>query len=126
MQVSLQQVYNSERAEDMALGELKGSKVLYAASPLNVTRPVAAGCLSTYPIDEMPGTTDFAAVVAKLHNTTHAPNGKFGFHSTSFSGNPPVNTSWCDSWGKVLYKNDKSRLLKRNEPCMGVTMIWTG
>ncbi|KAI3320813.1 Fructosamine kinase-domain-containing protein [Xylariaceae sp. AK1471] len=115
-------VYTAERAKDMALGELEGSKALYEALPDNVPKPVATGCLSKDPkkhfylaefrdmADEMPGATDFVSVVAKLHQTTKAPNGKFGFHTTTFGGDNPVDTTWCDSWEEFFTRMMKSTM----------------
>ncbi|KAJ3578183.1 hypothetical protein NPX13_g2387 [Xylaria arbuscula] len=48
--------------------------------------------------DNMPGTTEFASVVAKLHESTESPNGMFGFHIRTFGGDFPVNTSWAATW----------------------------
>ncbi|KAI0158133.1 Fructosamine kinase-domain-containing protein [Xylariaceae sp. FL1272] len=107
-------VYTAERAKEMAFGELEGSKALFAALPGNVPKPVAAGALGRDPnkhfylaefrdmADEMPGTTDFVSLVAKLHQTTESPNGKFGFHTTTYGGDNPVDTNWCDSWEKFF------------------------
>ncbi|KAI1267770.1 Fructosamine kinase-domain-containing protein [Xylariaceae sp. FL1019] len=103
-------VYTAERAKEMAFGELEGSKALFAALPANVPKPVAAGALAKDPsrhfylaefrdmADEMPGATDFVSLVAKLHQTTESPNGKFGFHTKTYGGDNPLDTSWCDSW----------------------------
>ncbi|KAI1111483.1 Fructosamine kinase-domain-containing protein [Nemania sp. NC0429] len=103
-------VYTTESAKDMALSEYEGSKALYKALPDNIPRPIATGALAKDPekhfylaefremADEMPGTSEFVSVVAKLHQNTESPNGKFGFHMTSYGGDYPVDTSWCDTW----------------------------
>lgn len=75
-------MYDAEHAKEMALGEYAGSEVLYKALPENVPRPVATGVLARDPTkyfylaefrhmsDVMPETPYFAAVVAKLHQTS--------------------------------------------------------
>ncbi len=85
-------MYTAKSAKDMALGEYEGSKALYEALPDNIPKPIAAGALAKDPkkhfylaefrdmADEMPGTSEFVSVVAKLHQNTESPNGKFGFH----------------------------------------------
>ncbi|KAI1164466.1 Fructosamine kinase-domain-containing protein [Nemania serpens] len=122
-------VYIAESAKDMALGEYEGSKVLYKALPDNVPRPIAAGALAKDPkkhfylaefrdmADEMPGTFEFVSVIAKLHQNTESPNGKFGFHITTYGGDYPVDTSWCDTWEEFFTRMmantmEKERLVR--------------
>lgn len=40
-------------------------------------------------IEGVPDPVTFASRLARLHQTSKSPNGKFGFHMTTFSGNPP-------------------------------------
>lgn len=125
----MNQVYIAESAKDMALGEYEGSKVLYKALPDNVPRPIAAGALAKDPkkhfylaefrdmADEMPGTFEFVSVIAKLHQNTESPNGKFGFHITTYGGDYPVDTSWCDTWEEFFTRMmantmEKERLVR--------------
>ncbi|KAI1276258.1 Fructosamine kinase-domain-containing protein [Xylaria sp. FL0933] len=125
-------VYTTESAKNMAVGEYEGSKALYAALPDNFPKPIAAGALSKEPnkhfylaefrdmADEMPGTSEFVSIVAKLHQNTESPSGRFGFHITTYGGNFPVDTSWCDTWEEFftrLMKNtmEKERLIQGPE-----------
>lgn len=108
----------------MALGEYEGCKALYKALPDNVPRPVATGVLAGDPTkhfylaefrhmsDEMPRTPELVAVVAKLHQSTESPNGKFGFHVTTCGGNYPVDTSWCDTWEEFFTRIMKHTMEK--------------
>ncbi|KAI0521379.1 Fructosamine kinase-domain-containing protein [Xylaria bambusicola] len=122
-------VYTAEKAKEMAVGEYEGSMALYKALPYNIPKPIAAGVLAKDPKkhfylaefrdmkDEMPGTTEFASVVFKLHQTTESPNGKFGFHITTYGGDFPVNTTWCDTWEEFFTRlmrdtMEKERLIQ--------------
>ncbi|KAL5349502.1 hypothetical protein ACLOAV_005795 [Pseudogymnoascus australis] len=49
-------------------------------------------------IDEMPDPHKFASRLAALHQNSKSPNGKFGFHITTHSGNLPQMNEWEDSW----------------------------
>ncbi|KAH8678437.1 Fructosamine kinase-domain-containing protein [Xylariales sp. PMI_506] len=103
-------VYSHEHAEKMAIGEFEGSKALYKALPENVPKPVAAGTCARDPkkafylaefrdiSDEMPEANEFVAVVAKLHQESESPNGKFGFHVPTYGGDNECSTDWCDTW----------------------------
>lgn len=41
---------------------------------------------------------DFCSRVARLHEMSVAPTGKFGFHQTTFHGPNPQNTTWESNW----------------------------
>jgi fructosamine-3-kinase len=47
--------------------------------------------------DTMPSPDDFAARLAKLHQNSQSPTGKFGFHTTTYAGNLPQITEWESS-----------------------------
>ncbi|KAI1328235.1 Fructosamine/Ketosamine-3-kinase [Xylariaceae sp. FL0255] len=108
----------------MAIGEFEGSKALYAALPENVPKPVAAGLLARDPqksfylgefrdmSDEMPGTSDFVSLIAKLHQSTESPDGKFGFHITTYGGNVALDTRWCDSWEEFFSRMMRNTMEK--------------
>jgi fructosamine-3-kinase len=46
----------------------------------------------------MPDPRKFTARLAELHQKSKSPNGKFGFHVTTYSGNLPQKTDWEESW----------------------------
>ncbi|KAI0389431.1 kinase-like domain-containing protein [Xylariaceae sp. FL0594] len=100
-------VYTTKDSEGMAQGEYEGSKALYHALPEHIPRPIAAGALMGNPSrqfylaefrdmdDRLPEQEEeLASVVVKLHQKTQSPNGKFGFHITTYGGSHPLNTSW--------------------------------
>ncbi|KAI1295903.1 Fructosamine kinase-domain-containing protein [Xylaria venustula] len=122
-------VYTTQSAKQMALGEYEGSKALYATLPNNIPKPIATGALVEDPkkhfyiaefknmASKMPRTSKFVSVVAKLHQNTESPDGRFGFHITTYGGDYPIDTSWCDTWEEFftrLMRNtmEKERLIQ--------------
>lgn len=55
--------------------------------------------------DDMPDPHKFTSRLARLHQSSKSPNGKFGFHMTTFSGNLPQMTEWESSWEVFFAKN---------------------
>jgi fructosamine-3-kinase len=47
---------------------------------------------------ELPGLSEFASVIAQLHQTSVSPTGKFGFHITTYRDNQPMENTWCETW----------------------------
>ncbi|KAL8787872.1 MAG: hypothetical protein Q9195_007565 [Heterodermia aff. obscurata] len=82
-------------------GEFEGVKAIYAAVPALVPRPIACGAYTSTPstyfylaefvsmIEEVPEPQAFCAMLAKLHqdSISLSPNGKFGFHVTTYAEN---------------------------------------
>jgi len=56
-------------------------------------------------IDEMPDPHKFTARLAALHQNSKSPNGKFGFHISTYSGNLPQMNEWEESWETYFTKN---------------------
>lgn len=94
----------------MVRGEFEGTKAWYDITPLNVPEPIGWGECANRPgtffllvgfrdmQDEMPSAQDFVRVVAKGHQNSVSPTGKFGFHVTTFSGDLGYDNRWCDTW----------------------------
>lgn len=87
----------------MAEGEYEGQKALAAYIPDNVVHPIAwgtfeqdsktkaffiAGFRNLRP--EVPTSEEFLPILKQLHQSSVSPNGKFGFHVTTFYGSPPM------------------------------------
>ncbi|KAK8062924.1 vegetative incompatibility protein 4 [Apiospora hydei] len=49
-------------------------------------------------IHDLPDAADLGKKLAAFHRSSKFPNGKFGFHCTTFDGKNPLNTSWDSSW----------------------------
>ena len=53
----------------------------------------------------MPGPDAFGRRLAALHRESKSPNGKFGFHVTTYNGNLPQVHAWEDSWEVYFAKS---------------------
>ncbi|KAH8889032.1 hypothetical protein GQ53DRAFT_653075 [Thozetella sp. PMI_491] len=103
-------ILNRHNHREMALGEYESQKELGKYLPDNVIVPLAQGPLTNDPSasfyltsfrkmgDEPPDPGQLVEVLEKLHRTSVSPNGKFGFHVTTFNGVVPIPNDWCDTW----------------------------
>ena len=48
----------------------------------------------------------------------HAPEGKYGFHVTTYQGNMPQNTGWTDTWEKFYVRGLKD-FIKQEQAVQG-------
>lgn len=55
--------------------------------------------------DVMPDPHKFAARLSKLHEESNSPDGKFGFHVTTYAGNLPQFVGWEESWEVFFAKS---------------------
>ncbi|KAL1879046.1 hypothetical protein Plec18167_004343 [Paecilomyces lecythidis] len=58
----------------------------------------------------MPDPRDFSAQLAILHQRSISPNGNFGFHVPTYSGNLAQATDWEESWEVFFSKSLKKAL----------------
>ena len=56
-------------------------------------------------VEDMPDPHKFTARLAQLHQNSTSPNGKFGFHITTYSGNLPQMNEWEESWETYFAKS---------------------
>lgn len=106
----------------MIYGEFESMKAIYAVLPDFAPKPIAWGTYQTLPdthfflcdyremIDEMPDPHKFTSRLAALHQKSQSPNGKFGFHTTTYSGNLPQMNEWEDSWETYFSKSMRKAL----------------
>lgn len=106
----------------MLHGEFESMKAIYALLPDFVPKPIAWGtyesmlnthfflCEYREMTDVMPDPQKFSTRLAALHQNSKSPNGKFGFHMTTYSGNLPQVTEWEDSWEVFFAKSMKLAL----------------
>ena len=85
-------------------------------------KPIAWGTYETVPntyfflcqfrdmVDEMPDPHRFATRLAALHQNSKSPQGKFGFHVTTYTGNLPQINEWEASW-EVYFTKSMRRAL---------------
>ncbi|KAL4993331.1 hypothetical protein BDV10DRAFT_199696 [Aspergillus recurvatus] len=63
--------------------------------------------------DELPEPDEFCKGVATLHRKNKAPNGKFGFHVTTYNGDLPQDNSYTDTW-EQFFINGFKHVIKLN------------
>ena len=115
-QIFFIKVISKERSKDMMRGEFESMKAINSLLPNFTPKPIAWGTYRTIPdthfflcqyremIDEMPDPHKFAACLAALHRESKSPEGKFGFHITTYTGNLPQIGEWEVSWETFLLK----------------------
>ncbi|SPO04701.1 uncharacterized protein DNG_07386 [Cephalotrichum gorgonifer] len=106
----------------MAEGEYEAQRALEVHIPDNVVHPVAWGLLEDsqnkafFLADfinlraRSPPIAQFFTVLKKLHQSSTSPNGKFGFHVTTFYGAPAMRTEWTDTWEEFFVREFRSNL----------------
>jgi fructosamine-3-kinase len=69
---------------------------------------------------EIPDKDKFTSMLADFHLTSRglSPNGKFGFHCTTYNGNLAQDNTWTDTW-EEYYKNNIIRMLQLEEEARG-------
>jgi protein-ribulosamine 3-kinase len=70
-------------------------------------------CRFHYLTGEDPEVTPFCETIARLHKESVSPNGKFGFHITTYNGNLPQDNTYADTWEEFFVKGFK-HMLKLN------------
>lgn len=108
---------SGDTGKRMVHSEFESMKAIYNLTPEFAPKPVAWGSYASAPntyfflceyremIEDMPDPVAFASRLAGLHQTSKSPNGKFGFHMTTYSGNQPQMTDWDASWEAFFSKN---------------------
>ena len=56
--------------------------------------------------------------MARLHSSHTSPEGKFGFHCTTYNGDLPQDNTWFDSW-EVFFDNGLRHVLRVREERAG-------
>ncbi|KAJ9261309.1 hypothetical protein DTO212C5_8349 [Paecilomyces variotii] len=115
-------VLPGETGRNIVHGEFESMKAIHATSSDFVPRPIAWGTYRDVPgthfflseyremRHEMPDPHDFGACLATLHQKSKSPNGKFGFHVPTYSGNLAQFTDWEESWEVFFSKSLKKAL----------------
>jgi protein-ribulosamine 3-kinase len=110
-------VLSKERGRNMVHGEFESMSAIHSLMPGFVPKPIAWGTYETIPdthfflceyremTDEMPDPYKFTARLSALHQNSNSPNGKFGFHITTYNGNLPQLTDWEESWEVYFTKS---------------------
>ncbi|KAK6857782.1 hypothetical protein PG995_005481 [Apiospora arundinis] len=115
-------VVSGEIGLHMVKGEFESMKAIHALQPEFAPVPIAHGSYQSIPNthfflcefremrEEVTEPRQFGAQLAALHQGSQSPNGKFGFHTTTYSGNLPQATDWEGSWEVFFTKSLKQAL----------------
>ncbi|KAI9927709.1 hypothetical protein MW887_002561 [Aspergillus wentii] len=111
-------ILSHELGKNMVYAEFESMQEIHKTQPEFVPKPIAWGSYQNAPNthffmseyrdmikDKMPDPQPFAACLSKLHQNSTSPNGKFGFHTTTYSGNLPQMVEWEDSWEVFFSKS---------------------
>ncbi|KAK7416888.1 hypothetical protein QQX98_004946 [Neonectria punicea] len=115
----------------MVHGEYESMFLIHETIPKFAARPLAWGACTEpdkhyilFSFHELaPGLPDvdnFAHAVSQLHSLTSgaSPNGKFGFHVTTFNGTLPQDNTWTDTW-EEFYIRGMRRMFQLEEKAHG-------
>jgi protein-ribulosamine 3-kinase len=111
-------VGKADISRNMLQSEFEGVSALYPIAPNLMPRPIGWGSYKSDPntyyylgeyvsmIEEIPDYQVFCAMLAKLHRDSMplSPNGKFGFHVTTYRGIMPQDVAWCDTWEECFIR----------------------
>ncbi|KAJ5650563.1 Fructosamine/Ketosamine-3-kinase [Penicillium longicatenatum] len=115
-------VLSKDLGMNITKGEFESMRAIYTVLPSFVPRPIACGTYGTIPDNHfilcefremthgMPDPDEFAAQLSTLHGKSVSPNGKFGFHITTYAGMLPQFVGWEDSWETFFAKSMRQAL----------------
>ena len=111
-------------------GEFASMTAIHRAVPSFAPTPIAWGTYKSDPnihfylssfdqmSDGLPDIQRFSARVAEMHRKGKSPNGKFGFHCTTYQGLLPQDNTWTDTW-EEFYINGMKHMLQLEEESQG-------
>ncbi|KAG7006437.1 hypothetical protein G7Y79_00014g036120 [Physcia stellaris] len=67
---------------------------------------------------ELPDVDRFTARLAELHRNSTSPNGKVGYHLTTYNGILPQDNRWTDSW-EEYFSNNFRRMIELEQEAQG-------
>jgi protein-ribulosamine 3-kinase len=117
-------VVSGDVGRNMVMSEFESLRAIHQIIPEFVPTPIAWGSYETVPDthfilsqfrnmtgpDTMPDPENFTALLAKLHEESESPDGRFGFHVTTYPGNLPQYTGWEESWETFFTKTMRQTL----------------
>jgi fructosamine-3-kinase len=111
-------------------GEYEATSAIHAITPDFCPKPIAWGSLENHTdahfylckfynlSEELPEPDGFCEKLARLHSSHSPPEGKFGFHCTTYNGDLPQDNTWNDSW-EAFFANGLRHVLKIREERAG-------
>ncbi|KAK5656580.1 hypothetical protein OQA88_4559 [Cercophora sp. LCS_1] len=115
-----------QHGQEALKGEFEATSTIYSITPDFCPKPIAWGALNEeadahfyvckfYDFTEgVPEPVSFCEKLARLHSAYQSPEGKFGFHCTTYNGNLPQDNTWNDSW-EAFFDNGLRHVLKVRE-----------
>ncbi|KAF2015201.1 hypothetical protein BU24DRAFT_449962 [Aaosphaeria arxii CBS 175.79] len=115
-------VESHDVGKNMLSSEFESMKAIHRLAPDFAPEPIAWGTYELVPENhffvskfhdmrpDMPDPGKFAARLSALHQSSRSPNGKFGFHVTTYAGNLPQYTEWEDKWEIFFSKSLRKAL----------------
>jgi fructosamine-3-kinase len=114
----IRKIAYGETGRIMLRGEYESSNIIYAVMPDFIPRPLGYGkyksqsqetyfYLSDFVDMDMttaPDPAEFTARLARMHQASRSPTGKFGFHVPTCDGDRAHAVDWQESWA-VFYRN---------------------
>jgi protein-ribulosamine 3-kinase len=103
----------------MLEGEFESMSVIHSITPSFAPKPITWGtfesddklhffiCDFHHMDGEIPEQNAFAENLAKLHRESKSPEGKFGFHVTTYNGNLPQDVRWTSTWEECFVNGTK-------------------
>lgn len=115
-------ILDGEAAAQLAEGDYESQKALEAHIPDCIVHPLAWGRLQEsnngafFLADFVtlqaspPSLPELLGILKTLHQSPTSPNGKFGFHVTTFFGASPMRNEWTDTWEEFFTREFRSNL----------------
>ncbi|KAL6790202.1 Fructosamine kinase domain-containing protein [Trichoderma sp. SZMC 28013] len=119
-----------DHGKQALMGEFESTSAIHRIIPEFCPKPIGWGtfkndtkshfyiCKFYDFIEGVPEPNFFCEQLAQLHSSHSSPEGKFGFHCTTYNGNLPQNNTWCDSW-ETFFAHGLRHVLKVREERAG-------
>lgn len=123
-------VSHGHHGREALRGEFEGTSAIHAITPNFCPKPIAWGTFRNDPnshfyvckfynfTEGVPKPISFCKKLATLHSSKTSPEGKFGFHCTTYNGDLPQDNTWSDSW-EVFFSRGLRHVLKVREERAG-------
>jgi fructosamine-3-kinase len=117
------QVSHGHHGREAFRGEFGATSAIYAITPDFCPKPIGWGTFKDeedahfyvckyYEFAEgVPEPLLFCAKLARLHSSHTSPEGRFGFHCTTYNGDLAQDNTWNDSW-ESFFTNGLRHVLK--------------
>jgi protein-ribulosamine 3-kinase len=103
-------------------GEFESTLEIHSVVPDFIPKPILWGSFKEIPnahyyickfyklSPELREEVEFCAKMAELHSKSQSPNGKFGFHVTTYNRNLPQENGYADTWEEFFVNGFKHML----------------